>query len=81
MKTNFAAYIQSQKMRVRAESEGDIDFIAPDGQTCTLSGQVRLVRDSGEIFDEIDALHGLNTAERASSARISRADRFGFSVA
>ena len=81
MKMNFAAYIQAQKMRVRAGHERDIDLICADGQARTLFGHVAPLRDSAEIFCEIDGLRGLNTAERMAAARIPRAAERDFSAA
>lgn len=73
MKGNFAAYIQAQKMRIRADRAGEIDFITSDGQTLTLSDGVCQLRDSEEIFAEIDSMRGLNTRERAYFAGRARA--------
>ncbi len=65
MKSNFAAYIEREKARVRAERECEIEFILPDGENIILSDGMRAVRDSSEILNEIDNLRGLNKKERA----------------
>ena len=64
MNTNFAAYIQAQKMRIRAERADEIDFISRGG-VVTLGGAVAAVRDAEDILSEMDGLRGLNTRERA----------------
>ena len=68
MNTNFAAYIQTQKMRIRAERADEIDFISRGG-VVTLGGAVAAVRDAEDILSEMDGLRGLNTRERARSRR------------
>lgn len=69
MKLNYAAYIISQKSRIRAEHESDIGLIF-GGQVFTVSNGVEILRDSEVILNEIDGLAGLNMSERAACARI-----------
>lgn len=73
MKLNYAAYIKAQIMRVRAERDGEMQLITPDGQTYTLSHGKQPVRDSEDILREIDGLRGLNVEERETFAQIRRA--------
>lgn len=72
MKLNYAAYIISQKTRIRAEHESDIELIF-GGQIFTVSNGADMLRDSEVILNEIDGLAGLNTSEREACARIRRA--------
>lgn len=72
MKNYFAAYIEAQKMRIRAERSEEIDFILSDGQVLTLSEGISRLRDSEEIFAEIDGMRGLNMRERARARQIKR---------
>ena len=67
MKMNFAALVQAQKMRIRAERTCETHFITSDG-VFTLSDGMRPLRDSEDILRELDGLRGLNTPERARFA-------------
>ena len=76
MKINYAAYINSQKMRVRADREDELELLTPDGQSFTIYGGTRPIRDSREILSELDGLRGLNVGERMSFRRPSREGTF-----
>ena len=69
---NFAAYITSQKMRIRAERADEAELITADGQTVIVAGCVCELRDSADILREIDGLCGLNKRERACADGFSR---------
>ena len=76
MKINYAAYINSQKMRVRADREDELELLTADGQSFTIYGGARPIRDSREILSELDGLRGLNVGERMSFRRPSREGTF-----
>ena len=76
MKINYAAYINSQTMRVRADREDELELLTPDGQSFTIYGGARPIRDSREILSELDGLRGLNVGERMSFRRPSREGTF-----
>lgn len=76
MKMNFAALVQAQKMRIRAERACETHFISSDGRVSAIADGLRPLRDSEDILRELDGLRGLNTTERARFADgFSRRDR------
>lgn len=76
MKMNFAALVQAQKMRIRAERACETHLISSDGRVYAISDGMRPLRDSEDILRELDGLRGLNTPERARFADgVSRRDR------
>ena len=76
MKINYAAYLNSQKMRVRADREDELELLTPDGQSFTIYGGARPIRDSREILSELDGLRGLNDGDRMSLRRPPREGTF-----
>ncbi len=68
---NFAAYITSQKMRIRAERADEAELITADGQTVIVAGCVCELRDSADILREIDGLCAPKNPDRACAEGFS----------
>jgi hypothetical protein len=64
---NFTAYVDRQKNLIRQRHEGETYLID--------SNKSFIVRDSEEILVEMDALKGLNKAERLFFSRRNKYER------